>query len=78
MAEEITDRDILNVFNAIRTVHANALIEDALEPRTSPFDGEIEAAMQVAENSGDPVRARTANLMLDVYRLRCLSPKAGE
>lgn len=67
MRDPITAQDVLNVADIVDRLAADALIEDALAPRTSPLDSEIQGRLQAAENSGDPLRARAARLLHDLY-----------
>lgn len=72
--DQPTAQDVLNVAAAIDDVDASALIEDAFAP-PDPLDELIALKMRQASESGDPIRARTAQLMFNNYRL---GRKAGE
>lgn len=67
MNHEPTAAEVLLVAGMVDELHAEALIEEALQPRTSPQDAEIAALMRMAEESGDPVKAKAARILYDLY-----------
>ncbi|MEU8528513.1 hypothetical protein AB0C77_23440 [Streptomyces sp. NPDC048629] len=72
MADPITRQDVLTLAGLVDNLAADALIEDALAPRTSPHDEEIQRQLQAAEDSGDSVRGKAARILHDLYVTRRL------
>ncbi|MEV3988255.1 hypothetical protein AB0J57_05050 [Streptomyces sp. NPDC049837] len=74
MSHEPSSYDLLNIADAIKRVDADALIEDAFAD-PDPCDEQIAVQMHLASTSGDPVKARTAQMLFNSYRLHL---KAGD
>ncbi|WP_229342416.1 hypothetical protein [Streptomyces flavotricini] len=73
---DITDQDILNAAAAIDLFHADALIEDALNPKPLPPD--TLALVEAGLNSSDRREARMTQLLVDMYRLGVFAEKGEQ
>ncbi|MFJ3635231.1 hypothetical protein [Streptomyces sp. NPDC090112] len=73
--DPITDRDILNIAAAVDLLHADAVIEDALNPKPL-LDPETLDLIHAGLDSGDPVKARATEILVDMYRAGLL--KGGD
>ncbi|MFB7781512.1 hypothetical protein ACFC1D_02205 [Streptomyces vinaceus] len=74
---DITDQDILNAAAAIDLFHADALIEDALNPKPL-LDPETLDLIHAGLDSGEPWRVRATELLVDMYRLGMFAEKGGQ
>lgn len=71
-----TKQDILAVVAALDLLHADAVIEDAvIEDALNPqplLPPEALDGIHAAKDSGDPVRAAAADILVDLYRTGAL------